>query len=373
MRPRESYTPFISVAFGLTLTILIVFQIYNFREPTRILADLAADLEAAISAGHDLYEENCGACHGEGGEGGVGPALNSRQLLSMTADEALFNLTITGVPGTIMPAWGQAFGGPLTDQQATELVAFIRAWEPTAPEIATALEVPDPVRGVAIYNRTCSVCHGENGQGIDPVPALNDPGRLGRLDDAWYRNTIAHGRPAKGMPTWGTVLSPAQIDDVVALFSAWREGETVIEDVPLAVHIGNALFAIQEFDRDDAEFYLNAALAQADPAEAQELREIIELVRQNQLFVAQGRVATLLPPEAMGLALFTGNCVSCHGSDGTGGLGPNLHGNGFIQSNSDEELIAFVLAGRGGMDGFQGILSEEELQNVMILLRTWQE
>ena len=66
---------------------------------------------------------------------------------------------------------------------------------------------------------------------------------------------------AKGMPTWGTVLSPAQIDDLVALIAVWREGETVSAETSLATLLNNALFAIRDFDPEDAEFYLNAALA----------------------------------------------------------------------------------------------------------------
>lgn len=373
MRTRENYTPHLAATVGLTLSILIVFQVYILREPARIRADVAADEVAAISAGHDLYVGNCRSCHGENGEGGVGPALNSRELLTTTSDEALFSLTRTGVPGTEMPAWGQTFGGPFTDEQVAELVTFIRSWEETAPEIVPVIEAPDPVRGAAMYARTCFVCHGENGLGTDQAPALNDPQRLNRLDDAWYRNTIARGRPARGMPTWGTVLSPAQINDLVALIAAWREGETVVAEIPLAVYISDALFAIQDFDPEDAEFYLNEALSRADPVQAEEIREIIELVRENQLFVAQSRVAALLPPEEMGQAVFSTNCAACHGSEGTGGIGPNLHDNTFIQSRDDDALIAFILAGRGAMKGFEGILAEEELQNVVTLLRSWQE
>ena len=91
MRPRENHTPFISAAFGLTLTILVVFQIYIFGEPARIQEQEAADRASTIGAGHALYAANCIACHGESGEGGTGPALNSRDLLRMTSDEAFFN------------------------------------------------------------------------------------------------------------------------------------------------------------------------------------------------------------------------------------------------------------------------------------------
>ncbi|HET7090524.1 MAG TPA: cytochrome c, partial [Anaerolineae bacterium] len=72
--------------------------------------------------------------------------------------------------------------------------------------------------------------------------------------------------------------------------------------------------------------------------------------------------------------LYAAYCASCHAPDGTGGIGKNLRGNTFIQSKSDEELIDFILAGRPGtaMDGFEGILSPEQLINVVALLRTWQ-
>jgi mono/diheme cytochrome c family protein len=353
----------------------MTFQIYVVREPARIQADRAADHAMAVATGRELYTENCTACHGENGEGGIGPALNSKELLKATTDEVLFNLARTGIPGTIMPAWGQTFGGPFTDEQITQMVAFIRAWEPTAPELTLVALEPDPVRGAAIYARTCFVCHGEKGRGTDKAPALNDPERLSELDDVWYRNTIARGRPAKGMPTWGTVLSPAQINDLVALLAAWREGETVSPAIPLATYLTNALFAIREFDRTDAEFYLNEALAEADSSQVEEIRTIIDLIQENRLFEADTRLVGLLPPEEMGQAAFEFNCASCHGSDGTGGMGSNLHDNTYIQTKSDEDLVAFLLAGRRGtaMNGFEGILTEETLYNLVALLRTWQK
>lgn len=374
MRARENYTPFIFVAFGLTLTILAVFQVYIFREPSRIQEQQAADLATTIEEGHGLFSDNCAACHGEDGEGNIGPALNSQQFLSMTSDDALFHLMRTGVPGTNMPAWGQIFGGPFTDQQVTQVVTFIRAWEPTAPNIVPVASTPDPVNGARIYTRTCFVCHGKDGQGTDRAPALNDPQRLNRLDSAWYRSTIAFGRPARGMPTWGTVLAPGQINDLVALLDAWRDGKTIVDDTPLYVYLSSALFAIRDFDQIDAEYYLNIALAKADNTQTADIQNVIELVKKNQLFVAQSEVAALLPPEQMGQALFTNNCSSCHGADGTGGLGPNLHDNPFVAAQTDAALTAFILAGRPGttMAGFQNILTEEDTPNLVLLLRSWQ-
>jgi mono/diheme cytochrome c family protein len=322
-----------------------------------------------------LYADNCVACHGGNGEGLVGPALNSRELLKMTADETLASLIRTGVPGTVMPAWGQAFGGPFTDEQVSQLVAFIRAWEATAPEATPVVSAPDPVRGATIYANTCFICHGENGQGTDRAPKLNDPAMLRDFDDAWYRKTISNGRPAKGMPTWGTVLSPQQIDDVVALFAAWREGQTVMPDISIKRRLRSALFALQQFDQPDAVFHLKAALAQASGAEANDIQAVLALAEQKDWAGAQARLLILLPPAEIGEELFTINCAACHGADGAGGLGKNLRANTFIQSKNDADLIAFVLAGRKGtaMDGFEGILTPEELSYIVALLHTWQK
>ncbi len=126
-----------------------------------------------------------------------------------------------------MPAWNQSLGGPLADQQVNQLVAFIRNWEPTAPDRQAETPPGDPTKGLVIFNSTCVICHGENGQGSDRGPALNDSAKLTQFDDVWYANTIAKGRSAQGMPTWGTVLSPQQIRDLVALLRAWQRGETV--------------------------------------------------------------------------------------------------------------------------------------------------
>ena len=375
MRSRENYAPFVAVGLGLTLATLALFQVYLLREPARIRSVEAADQAAAVASGRTLFAENCGPCHGDNGEGSVGPALNSRELLKQTPDETLFSLTRTGVPGTVMPAWGQTFGGPFTDEQVTQLVAFLRAWEATAPETAPQALTPDPVRGATTFATTCFICHGENGMGSDRAPKLNDPARLDDFDESWYRNTIAHGRPAKGMPTWGTVLSPGQISDLVALLMAWKDGLTVEPAIPLNKHLASAVFALQQFDPPDAQFHLSAALQQAAGPQAREIQAILDLIAAKDRAGAEARLLAMLPPEEMGRELFAVYCAACHAPDGSGGMGKNLHVNKFIQGKSDADLIAFVLGGRAGtaMDGFEGLLTADQLSSVVALLRGWQK
>jgi mono/diheme cytochrome c family protein len=374
MLRRENFAPFYAAGLILGLAILGTFQFYIRREPFRIQANLVADREAAVKAGAGLYAENCAACHGEQGEGLVGPPLNSRELLRTTPDDLLFSLTRTGVPGTNMPAWGQAFGGPFTDEQVNQLIAYLRAWEPTAPQIVVEQRMPDPVRGATLFETTCFICHGQHGSGTEIAPAINDRERLSQFEDDWYRAVISNGRPAKGMPTWGTVLSPEQIGDLVALIRAWRDGLTVAPDISLVRRVSSALYAVRQFDPLDATFHLGAALAQTEGPEAVELQQAVELIRQNRLFEAEALLVGLFPPEEMGRELFTTHCAACHGEGGTGRTGPNLHENGFVQSRSDEDLVSFILEGRRGtaMDGFGGTLASEEVANLIALLRSWQ-
>lgn len=225
MRRHENYWPLIRTAFLLTFAIVVTFQIYQLLEPSRLKVDAAADTLEAKEQGSELYSANCASCHGEDGEGVIAPSLNSKSFLAEVDDKQLFSLTRTGVPGTGMPAWSQDFGGPLTDEQLRQLVVFIRSWEPGLEDVVPQIATADPARGATIFASICAFCHGVSGVGTERAPALNDAELLQNFNDEWFRETIIQGRPSRGMPTWGTVLSPAQIDDVVALIGAWRDGE----------------------------------------------------------------------------------------------------------------------------------------------------
>ncbi len=229
MNRSESYVPFLGVALTLTVGVLVIFQIYVLNEPNRISGLEAHDQSVAFTAGQVLYKANCTLCHGDSGEGTPNrPALNDKGLLSTTTDDELFGLISSGVPNTEMPAWNQSNGGPLTDESVRQVVAFLRAWEPTAPDRKLTPIPPDLAQGKIIFASVCAACHGANGVGTDHAPAINDPVKLSQFDDKWYRDTITKGRPAQGMPTWGTVLSPTQITNLLALVDTWRASQRAV-------------------------------------------------------------------------------------------------------------------------------------------------
>ena len=74
-----------------------------------------------------------GVAHLGAEQGVIAPALNSQQFLGAVTDEQIQGIIAGGVPGTAMPAWLNEYGGPLTDQEIAEVVAYLRSWEATAP------------------------------------------------------------------------------------------------------------------------------------------------------------------------------------------------------------------------------------------------
>ena len=81
--------------------------------------------------------------------------------------------------------------------------------------LAFALLLPLPAWGEAPYDAHCASCHGAERLG-GMGPALL-PGNLKRLKAAKAKTVIAEGRPATQMPAFGEVLSPREIDELVAL------------------------------------------------------------------------------------------------------------------------------------------------------------
>ena len=379
MPKKENYSSLIWIGLVLTLLAILGLGIYSLNETGR-LAKAAEDFNSErVSRGGEIYQSQCVSCHGAQGEGGVGRALNDRQLLKTTFDSVFFSIIRSGVPGTQMPAWSVDFGGPLTDEDVRDLVAMIRAWEPTAPEIQPVVFVPEPARGAVLFDSTCSVCHGEGGAGTDKAPRLNDLQRLNALPDDWYREVIRNGRPAKGMPTWGTVLSPDQVEDLVVLISAWRQGDAITPDFSPTELLDRAIFALGQGDPASAVLHLEHAMRVLNGTSLDLVRGAASQIKNGDQTGALAALQAMrqewpLGDPTVGAQSYSQSCSACHGIQGEGGIGVKLQENAFIQSQSNAELLDFLKTGRAGtaMAGFADRLNETELANVIAFLRLWQ-
>ena len=378
-KSEPNYERYVIAGLVLTLLVLAGFSFYWMGESNRL--EEAADRFAneRVHRGRRIYADQCVSCHGSEGEGGIGTALNDKNLLKNTFDEIFYSVIRSGVPSTQMPAWSVDFGGPLTDEDIRDVVAFVRAWEPTAPEIEPEFFEPDSSRGALLFSTTCAICHGDDGMGSDKGPAINDTLRLATLDNNWYRSVIAIGRPAKGMPTWGTVLNPNQIEDLIALVDDWREGYQVEAAFSVTDLIVSAIFALEEQDADSAAIHVTRALSVAEGMGAEILRNAAsQLLNDDEA----GSLTTLtllqeqwpIGDSLAGAEIYAEKCGVCHGQAGEGGIGSVMQPSEYIQSNNNAALVEFILEGRSGtaMAGFDGRLTEEEIANVVAFLRGWQ-
>ena len=78
--------------------------------------------------------------------------------------------------------------------------------------VANADEVKE---GKAIFTKNCIACHGPDGGGVIG-PNLTDDYWIhgGKIEEIGA--TVTTGVPAKGMPTWGKILKPKEVEEVVA-------------------------------------------------------------------------------------------------------------------------------------------------------------
>lgn len=303
----------------LTLAIFVSFQVFILREPARITAAETYHKDVAIAAGKDLFTKNCATCHGVDGEGEDAPALNNKQFLSTTDDGTIFSITSSGVPNTQMPAWNQSHGGPLTDEDINNVVAYIRSWQPTAPDITVTVKPGDASKGMVIFSSTCFICHGQDGKGTDRAPALNDPARLRQFDDAFYRDTIMNGRPSKGMPTWGTVLSPEQVNDLIALIDQWRNAAPTVSApaaTPTVQPTATASVTAVVTSTPQATATVTETSSVTGTASA---TATVEVARPSNPG-GPGPALNLVGDIASGSKVFADQCVRCHGQEGTGGV-----------------------------------------------------
>lgn len=185
------------------------------------------------SKGRQLFTDNCAACHGEHGRGGLGLPLNLQSFLVIADTGYLVRSMQNGRPLRDMPSFTEM----LTPADMRAIAHFIKSWQ-----FRPSLEVPaGPVAGNAgdgekLFKGLCTGCHGQNGEG-GPVaggghvigavsgiggPALADPGFLKSATDGYIKATLMYGRVGTPMGAYlkgrqGFVeLRESEIDDIVA-------------------------------------------------------------------------------------------------------------------------------------------------------------
>jgi len=194
-----------------------------------------------VSDFDQLYRQNCSGCHGSAGRFGAARPLNDPLYLNLISPDSLRQVIRQGVPATSMPAFGQKFGGQLTDAQVDILAEQIRSrW--ARPDEFNGVTLPpysqqdaiangtgpgDPQRGATVYNTYCAQCHGTDGRGGKAAGSIVDPNYLKLVSDQALRTTVIVGRRDFGKPdcrslTPGHSMSAQEVSDVLAWLAAQR-------------------------------------------------------------------------------------------------------------------------------------------------------
>lgn len=169
-----------SIAFLAVLIVVLFIPLYWFYDlgvpavanTSRLQKEEQAQEVTDVSRGYALYLANCAQCHGNNGQGGVGPPLNDQAKLynAVTATGVsgtghlnpnyLRNVLtvggryVCGDPKSLMPVWADVNGGPLNYRQIEELIAFLTAskdvtfqYQPEHPEPGQTLPPPVTASG----------------------------------------------------------------------------------------------------------------------------------------------------------------------------------------------------------------------------------
>jgi cytochrome c oxidase cbb3-type subunit 3 len=175
-----------------------------------------------------LYAQNCSGCHGPNGQGALTVAIGKPVYLAIADDPTIRRVIGEGRAGTAMPAFSQRAGGFLTSTQIDILVRGIRGWSRPGSlansglPAYTASLTGDAVRGQDVFAKSCSFCHGPDGNG---ARAIADPSYLALVTNQHLRTVIIVGMPNLGMPDWrgpANPLSDADVTDVVAWLAMHR-------------------------------------------------------------------------------------------------------------------------------------------------------
>ncbi len=147
-RPGTAMSAFAQKEGGMLTDQQINAIIHGIREhwsKPNVLAGVAAPPYAAKTPGNPLqgeaaYATFCASCHGTGAKGGPkAGSVTAGAYLSLISDQGLRTIVIAGRPDFDAPDWrSNVAGHPMTDQQISDVVAWLSAQRPSWPNQASS-------------------------------------------------------------------------------------------------------------------------------------------------------------------------------------------------------------------------------------------
>jgi mono/diheme cytochrome c family protein/rhodanese-related sulfurtransferase len=173
--------------------------------------------------------------------------------------------------------------------------------------------------GAAAFTKYCALCHAADATGYaaDHAPSLVSTTFLATATNEYIARGIREGRPGTAMAGYGKIRGgPLDDDEVAAIIAFLRDRGPARERLPTLPVTGDV---------------------------------------------------------PRGEAVYKANCQRCHGTRTDRGDAVHLANMSLLSAASDAFLRYAVVHGRPGtpMPSFQGVLGEDEIDDVVAMLRTW--
>jgi len=269
-----------------------------------------------------IYHNYCSVCHGDRGDGksraqgSLNPPprdfTTTQSLQELTRDRMIAAVK-AGVPGTAMTGWNKQ----LTEKQIVAVVDYVR------DTFMSATLTSDASKGRQLYARTCSVCHGDRGQGsmwastnLNPPPRdFTTPQARAQLTRDGMIAAVAGGRPGTAMASFSSQMKP---DEMVAVVDYIRNAFMMVDaDKNISgtrAHAGSPPAGQRPPQQQAALQGTPAAPTPALTLPAAPLKVDMTLP-----LPVQGK-----PDLAAGKKFYNDNCATCHGVKGDG-QGPRAY------------------------------------------------
>jgi mono/diheme cytochrome c family protein len=199
--------------------------LFTEDEIRALVAYLELSAEGSAATGQTLFGNHCVVCHGAQGDKMPTVKLNDPVLLKSLGRDAIVK-TISGGKGG-MPAFGKAYGGPLSYEQITALQQYLSALAGGVTKDAGTL-----------YTENCAVCHGENGSQV-PTANLGSGSFLLSQGDAALLEATAKGQGA--MPAFGKDVGGALSDQEIAAILEYLKAKAGLTTPPAPPKIPHSL------------------------------------------------------------------------------------------------------------------------------------
>lgn len=113
------------------------------------------------------------------------------------------------------PSLVDEFQKAYTKNEIARVAAMAKRPLPTEQQLLALFAQPEEkAKGATIFQARCSSCHGAQGQG-GIGPNLTDDYWLHGAKLSEIVKTVAFGVPEKGMPPWGSMMPPEEVNAVV--------------------------------------------------------------------------------------------------------------------------------------------------------------